>query len=98
MRIDLYRETPCQHGYAVEHVQDGFDSRLQPPHDPPNNYCPGGSREEVVIDYEAVADALCRFDNDMGPDVAVEGIPCDVHRQAARLAIDAAVHTEKETG
>ncbi len=52
--VKLYRETKCEHGYAVEHVQNGFDSR-QPPHDPPNHVCPGGSREEVVIDYEAAA-------------------------------------------
>lgn len=41
----LYRETPCEHGYAVEHAQDG--------HTPIAYVCPGGSREEVTIDYEA---------------------------------------------
>ncbi len=40
----LYRETPCQHDLIESHKQasDGM-------------WCPGGSREEVVIDYEAAA-------------------------------------------
>ncbi len=82
MRIDLYRETPCQHGYAVEHVQNGFDSR-QPPHDPPNHVCPGGSREEVVIDYEAATQAL-----------AITHVTA---AQLARFVVDAALYTERAT-
>ncbi len=39
----LYRETPCEHGELIPHptlIHDVDD-------------CPGGSREEVTIDYEA---------------------------------------------
>lgn len=38
----LYRETPCEHNLIESHKQssDGM-------------WCPGGSREEVTIDYEA---------------------------------------------
>ncbi len=42
--VKLYRESPCQHDLIESHKQasDGM-------------WCPGGSREEVVIDYEAAA-------------------------------------------
>ena len=49
------------------------------------------ARQLANLDHEAAADALCRFDNDMGPDVAAEGVPCDIHRSAALLALDAAL-------
>ncbi len=67
--MTLWRETLCEHGYAVEHVQDGFDSR-QPPHDPPNHVCPGGTRTEVTIDYEA---AKAYFRDDLA-DVVVAAV------------------------
>lgn len=45
----------------------------------------------VTFNCEAAAEALCRLDNATGSDTAVEGIPCDVHREAARQAINAAL-------
>lgn len=62
----LYRETPCEHDLIESHKQasDGM-------------WCPGGSREEVTIDYEAAA-ATIRLSN------------LD-SRQMARAAVDAAL-------
>ena len=66
--MTLYRETPCEHVSAIEHVQDGFDSR-EPPHNPPNHMCPGGSREMVTINYEAAAQAVKRHLAPLAPTV-----------------------------
>ena len=54
--MTLYRETPCEHGLMDKHdwyvsrpLQHG-DSALAGYFD---GLCPGGSREEVTINYEA---------------------------------------------
>ena len=44
--MTLYRETPCEHGRI-----DDCDAITTPTG--LGRYCPGGSREEVTIDYEA---------------------------------------------
>ncbi len=43
--VKLYRETLCKHGWPDAHSMHGIPVG-----------CPGGSREEVVIDYEAALD------------------------------------------
>lgn len=46
--MTLYRETPCEHGRVERHAgiwPDNLDKF-------PTGICPGGSREEVTIDYE----------------------------------------------
>ncbi len=48
-------------------------------------------------DIEAAAVALCQLDNVTGPDVAIEDIPCDIHRKAAKSAIDAALGVSEDT-
>ena len=47
--MTLYRETPCEHGYSVAHCLCDYRTVECP------GWCPGGSREEVTIDYEAAA-------------------------------------------
>ncbi len=62
--MTLYRETPCEHKGAYDsnaHLIDGMTRH--PLGDPIRfnlggaktfaDWCPGGSREEVTIDYEA---------------------------------------------
>ena len=47
--MTLYRETPCEHGHMSMHPAE-------------DTHCPGGSREEVTVDYEAAA--IANHDND----------------------------------
>ncbi len=53
--MTLYRETPCEHGLLDAH--DWYTSKPLEHGDVPwpwfDGDCPGGSRTEVVIDYEA---------------------------------------------
>lgn len=49
--MTLYRETSCEHGELEAH-----QTHLPSMHEGP--VCPGGSREEVTIDYEAAVIAL----------------------------------------
>lgn len=38
---------------------------------------------------ERIAETICRIDNQTGPEVAVEGIPCDIHRSVAASVLAA---------
>ena len=72
--MTLYRETTCDHGYMVKH----------PLHNVFAVGCPGGSREEVTIDYEAALR------------MAREELELNIYEGEARAIVDAALHTEKE--
>ncbi len=51
--VKLYRETPCEHDLMESHTAitgQGIGERPII-----SLHCPGGTREEVVIDYEAAA-------------------------------------------
>lgn len=57
----LYRETPCEHGYMEEHYtcdELRYPGYEETSHTDENCHCRGGSREEVIIDYEAFHRAL----------------------------------------
>ena len=77
--MTLYRETPCEHNAMEPHVWFTTKTRLA-------RNCPGGSREEVTIDYEAAAQELMQIR---------PAIPLDVTFPVKRI-VDAALHTEKE--
>ena len=82
--MTLYRETPCKkHGHMRAH-HSGEDSGKEYVAHETMIYCPGGSREEVVIDYQA---ALRE---------AREGLGLNIYEGEVRGIIDAALHTEKE--
>ena len=54
--MTLYRETPCEHGYMEEHYtcdHIGYPEYNQIRHADELCHCPGGSRTEVTIDYDA---------------------------------------------
>ena len=75
--MTLYRETPCEHEYVDEHGPfKGVDLIG----------CPGGSREEVTIDYEAAAEIGEQWLGQIGEDRTLK----------ARAMVDAALHTERE--
>ena len=77
--MTLYRETTCPtHGGQ---------------HDPIEGICPGGSREEVTIDYEAAGRKF--HDIVYGPADTLVAIT-DPSVQNGRAILDAALHTEKE--
>ena len=52
------------------------------------------ARRVANLDCEAAAVALCRLDNATGPEWAAKDVPCDIHREAARQAINAALDTK----
>ena len=79
--MTLYRETPCEHGYSVAHCLCDHRTVECP------GWCPGGSREEVTVDYEAAAQELMQIR---------PAIPVDVTFPVKRI-VDAALHTERET-
>jgi hypothetical protein len=79
--MTLYWETPCKHGRVERHGDiwpDNLDKFS-------NGICPGGSREEVTIDYKAGAKRIWFMS------------PCeqswDYVMQTATLAINAALDT-----
>ena len=89
--MTLYRETPCiecgeHHGYfnADEFLCDG----------------PGGSREKMVIDYQAAWNEMSRrralWNLDSFDLVPPEGGALD-QLHFAKAIIDAALHTERES-
>ena len=90
--MTLYRETPCEHGESISHW------RFPDPTDFDGEWCLGGSREEVVIDYEAAA--IANHDND--PSYAPpywDDCTDDMktwYRQHSRSIVDAALRTERE--
>lgn len=50
--------------------------------------------EDDEATVEKVATVICRIDNQTGPDVAVEGVPCDLHRSVARAVLAAITEGE----
>lgn len=89
--MTLYRETPCEHDYMESHYtcdHIGYPEYNQMHHT--NCQCPGGSREEVTIDYGAAAGLLSTLD-----DIPSLAHPEEVLPFATRV-VDAALHTEKE--
>ena len=82
--MTLYRETRCEHDYIDPHMV----TRTQ--------RCPGGSREEVVIDYEAAAQRVAKLRQ-------IEHTPNHYETDQnwdqnwSRDIVDAALRTEKET-
>ena len=94
--MTLYQETPCGHGYMESHYtcdHIGYPEYNQMPHTNENCWCPGGSREEVTIDLEAIALHLHFADE------SDRLRPADYYRELAESAIHAALgtHTERET-
>ncbi len=91
--MTLYRETLCEHGRMPAHGVLGVIHGEGIPE------CYGGSREEVVIDYQAatqaVEDKIRQFPvwphapGSVGWGATIE--------EVAEAAIDAALHLEKET-
>ena len=55
--MTLYRETPCEHGKVRLHELTGMH-RLVARDEGRPTVCPGGSREEVVVDYAAALEQL----------------------------------------
>jgi hypothetical protein len=47
-------------------------------------------------DVEAAATIHCQHDNMTGPEVAVDEVPCDVHRRISRAALEAVALDRKE--
>lgn len=95
--MSLYRETPCEHGNPPGICADGGVFIGEYGREPK---CPGGSREEVTLDYEAAA----RFYSDevgrrSGSSLTWEAMYEEEQADFLRVstgAVDAALHIERE--
>ncbi len=81
--VKLYRETLCEHGVTYEHSVVNPGTCHQP-----HSMCPGGSREEVVIDYEAGAKKYIETWNELAPFANTN--------ECFKVGFDAALSTEEE--
>ena len=70
----LYRETACEHDYMESHYtcdHVGYQEYNEISHTHQNCQCPGGSREEVTIDYEAAQERMDALLSYFDPDQRV---------------------------
>lgn len=81
--MTLYQETPCEHGLLNEH--DWYTSRPLQADSALVGYfpglCPGGSREEVTIDYKEFHKALYEWYHSERP------MSSDIERQLVDTAL-----------
>ena len=81
--MSMYRETPCEHGLFDTH--DWYTSKPLEHGDVPWSWfdgdCPGGSREEVTIDYEAFHKALYEWHHSERP------MSSDVEKELIHIAL-----------